>query len=91
MTHATPYAQPVPKDGWKPPDEQVAARIQALAEAWEKVRELEAQIETLMGPIRDEATELTDKAGIGMPVLTLAEALKTQRKTVYRWIGKPMP
>lgn len=91
MTQTTPYAHGVPKDGWRPPDEQVAARIQALAEAWEKVRELEVQIEALMGPIRAEATDLTDKAGIGMPVLTLADALKTQRKTVYRWIGKPMP
>lgn len=91
MTQAIPYAHGMSKEGWKPPNDQVAARIQALTEAYEKVRELEAQIETLMVPIRAEATELTDKTGIAMPVLTLAYALKTQRKTVYRWIGKPMP
>lgn len=79
----TRYPRRVPRPRWKPPTDEVAARIDAVVELHRQREEIEAKY-------RAALAKLADPEGDDVPIAHLAERLGIERKTVYRHLGRSM-
>lgn len=79
----TRYPQRMPRQRWKPPNDDVAARIDTVVALYRQQQEIEAEYKRALAAIAD-----TD--GDAVPIAHLAERLGLERKTVYRHLGRSM-
>jgi transcriptional regulator of acetoin/glycerol metabolism len=77
------YPQRVAKQKYTPPNDEVAARIDAAVELYERKQTIDAEY-------REALAKLADKQGDDVPIQHLAERLGVERKTVYRHLGRTM-
>lgn len=83
MGALTSYPRRVARPKWTPPDEHVAARIDAAVRLYRRKEEIEAAYKKALA-------ELADPNGDAVPIAYLADQLGVERKTVYRHIGRRM-
>jgi hypothetical protein len=84
MGTAADYAPRVAKRKWEPPTPELAERLEAL-------RAKHAQLDVILGEVKDEVTALAEGTdGPAVPIAALAELLGVERKTIYRYTGRPM-
>lgn len=83
MDTQTRYPRRVPRPRWTPPNEEVAARIDAVVELHHRWHQAEVEYKAALA-------ELADPDKDDVPIKHLAERLELERKTVYRHLGRSM-
>lgn len=83
MDTRTRYPRRVARAKWAPPDPEVAGRIDAAVELFQRKQAIDAEY-------RAALAKLADVDGDAVPIAHLAERLGVERKTVYRHLGRSM-
>jgi hypothetical protein len=83
MDTETRYPRRVARPRWKPPNAEVDARIERVAQLYRQQQEVEAEYKRAL-------VEVHDPDGDDVPIAHLAERIGIERKTVYRHLGRSM-
>jgi AcrR family transcriptional regulator len=83
MDTETGYPRRVARAKWTPPNDEVAARIDATVELFQRQQRIEAEYKAALA-------KLTDAEGDAVPIAHIADRLGVERKTVYRHLGRSM-
>jgi hypothetical protein len=78
------YAERVPKQRYSPPTDEVAAKIEAAVEVFQRWQDSEAEYKQMVAELIDQDGQWK------VPVAHMAERLGLERKTVYRHAGRSM-
>lgn len=80
MDTETRYPRRVARAKWTPPDDEIAAEIDAAVELYQQQQRIEAAYKAALARLADK----------DVPIAHLAERLGVERKTVYRHLGRSM-
>jgi transcriptional regulator of acetoin/glycerol metabolism len=78
------YPRRVPKSRYTPPNDEVAAEIEAAVDLFRQKVEIDNRYKEALAKLADRET------GRAVPIAYLATKLGVERKTVYRHLGRSM-